>query len=152
VGDANNVFRSFALGCARAGAEVRLACPPGYAPDPATLDRIRLAGAEPLVTHRAEEAVTRADVVYTDVWASMGQEEEAETRRQAFEGFTVDAALVDNLNRAGVVLHCLPAHRGEEIAADVLEGERSRVWRQAANRMHVARGLLIWLAQQAGEA
>jgi ornithine carbamoyltransferase len=152
VGDANNVFRSFALGCARAGAEVRLACPPGYAPDPATLDRIRLAGAEPLVTHRAEEAVTRADVVYTDVWASMGQEEEAETRRQAFEGFTVDAALVDNLNRAGVVLHCLPAHRGEEITADVLEGERSRVWRQAANRMHVARGLLIWLAQQAGEA
>jgi ornithine carbamoyltransferase len=152
VGDANNVFRSFALGCARAGAEVRLACPPGYAPDPATLDRIRVAGAEPLVTHRAEEAVTRADVVYTDVWASMGQEEEAETRRQAFEGFTVDAALVDNLNRAGVVLHCLPAHRGEEIAADVLEGERSRVWRQAANRMHVARGLLIWLAQQAGEA
>jgi ornithine carbamoyltransferase len=152
VGDANNVFRSFALGCARAGAEVRLACPPGYAPDPATLDRIRVAGAEPLVTHRAEEAVTRADVVYTDVWASMGQEEEAETRRQAFEGFTVDAALVDKLNRAGVVLHCLPAHRGEEITADVLEGERSRVWRQAANRMHVARGLLIWLAQQAGEA
>jgi ornithine carbamoyltransferase len=111
-----------------------------------------MAGGEPLVTHRAEEAVTRADAVYTDVWASMGQEEEAELRRQAFEGFTVDADLVDKLNRTGIVLHCLPAHRGEEITADVLEGERSRVWRQAANRMHVARGLLIWLMQQAGEA
>jgi ornithine carbamoyltransferase len=152
IGDANNVWRSLALGCALSGAEVRLACPPGYGPDAATIDRIRLAGAEPRVTHRAEEAVTRADAVYTDVWASMGQEEEAAARRQAFEGFTVDAALIDKLARAGIVLHGLPAHRGEEISADVLEGERSRVWRQATNRMHAARGLLIWLMQQAGEA
>jgi ornithine carbamoyltransferase len=151
VGDANNVFRSLALACARAGAEVRLACPPDYAPDPVTLDRLRLAGVEPRISHRAEEAVTRADAVYTDVWTSMGQEDEAELRRQAFEGFTVDADLVDKLARTGIVLHCLPAHRGEEISADVLDGERSRVWRQAANRMHAARGLLLWLMQQADQ-
>jgi len=148
VGDANNVWRSLAIGCAMSGAEVRLACPPGYAPSAANIDRVRLHGTVPLVVHRPVEAVDGADVVYTDVWASMGQEDEASNRRRAFEGFTIDAELVDHLAPTGIVLHCLPAHRGEEITAEVLEGERSRVWSQAANRMNAARGLLAWLLQR----
>ncbi|MDZ7733487.1 MAG: hypothetical protein U5R31_10610 [Acidimicrobiia bacterium] len=120
---------------------------PDFAFPETDLDRLRNAGADPLVTTRAEEAVEGADVVYTDVWTSMGQESEAEARRRAFEGFTVDRELVDRLAPGGIVLHCLPAHRGEEISAEVVDGERSRVWRQAENRMHAARGLLAWLLE-----
>jgi ornithine carbamoyltransferase len=148
VGDANNVARSLALAAGAAGMEVRLASPSGYQFDERSLDRLRAAGVEPLVTDRPDDAVEGADVVYADVWASMGQETEAVDRRRAFEGFTVDERLMARTAATGVFLHCLPAHRGEEVAGEVVDGARSRVWPQAANRMHAARGLLAWILQQ----
>ncbi|MDY7103435.1 MAG: ornithine carbamoyltransferase [Actinomycetota bacterium] len=148
VGDANNVARSLMLGAAMSGMKLRLASPPGYRFDDVDLDRIRAAGAEPVVCERPEEAVEGADVVSTDVWTSMGQEAEAEARLAAFEGYTVDARLMERAAPDGIFLHCLPAHRGEEVADDVVDGPRSRVWPQAENRMHAARGLLWWLVEQ----
>lgn len=148
VGDFNNVARSLALGAARTGMHVRLAAPAGYGPSPADVDRIRAAGTQPLVTTHAAEAVEGADAVYTDVWASMGQETEAEVRRRAFEGFTVDDRLMAVAGAKAIFLHCLPAHRGEEVAGSVVDGPRSVVWRQAENRMHAQRGLLLWLLRE----
>lgn len=145
VGDFTNVARSLAIGAAMLGMEVRVGAPHGYGPGPLDVDRLAALGAPPLVATRPAEAVEGADAVVTDVWTSMGHEEEASARRQAFEGFTVDTALMDRAAPAGVFLHCLPAHRGEEVAADVVDGPRSLVWQEAANRMHVARGLLLWL-------
>lgn len=150
VGDANNVARSLALAVARTGGQVRIGAPSGYGFPDADVDRIRAAGIEPFLTDRPDEAVKGADVVYTDVWTSMGQEAEAAARRRAFEGFTVDDRLLGGAAEHAVVLHCLPAHRGEEVSASVVDGPRSRVWAQAANRMHAARGLLWWLLEQAG--
>jgi ornithine carbamoyltransferase len=151
VGDANNVARSLALAAGSAGMSFRIASPPGYRFGDADLDRIRATGIEPVVVDRPEDAVDGADAVYTDVWTSMGQEEEARVRRQAFDGFTVDDRLMDAATAHAVFLHCLPAHRGEEVSADVVDGSRSRVWPQAANRMHAARGLLAWLLSEVGD-
>ncbi|MCK4177344.1 ornithine carbamoyltransferase [Aciditerrimonas ferrireducens] len=151
VGDANNVWRSLALACAMSGVRLRTASPEGYGPDPDDLARIGRAGGEVEVGNDPEEAVCGADAIYTDVWTSMGQEDEAELRRAAFAGFTVDERLL-GVAPAAVVLHCLPAHRGEEISAGVLEGPRSLVWRQAENRMHAMRGLLAWLFGAADDA
>ena len=145
VGDYNNVSQSLALASAMSGIGVRLACPPGYSPTDAHLDRLQLQGLEPLVTNRPAEAVAGADVVYTDVWTSMGQEDEAAARRQAFEGFIVDEALMGAASDKAVFLHCLPAHRGEEVAAEVVDGRQSVVWQQAENRLHAIRGLFLWL-------
>lgn len=145
VGDFNNVARSLALGCALAGARLRLACPPGYGPTDADLERIRVAGGTPMVTDRPHDAVEKADVVYTDVWTSMGQEAEAEARWRAFEGFQVDESMMRAAASDAVFLHCLPAHRGEEVAAAVVDGDRSLVWQQAENRLHAFRGLLLFL-------
>ncbi len=149
VGDANNVARSLALGAGLAGMRFRIATPPAYGFDEADLDRIRTTGMEPVVVDRAEEAVAGADVVYTDVWTSMGQEEEATQRRRDFEGFRVDEKLMALARSGAVFLHCLPTHRGEEVSAEVADGRRSRIWTQAANRMHSARGLLAWLISEA---
>jgi ornithine carbamoyltransferase len=145
VGDFNNVARSLAVGAAMAGVGVRLACPPGHGPSAEDVDRIRLAGAEPSLTSRPADAVAGADAVYTDVWTSMGHETESEARRRAFEGFTVDASLMQRAASHAVFLHCLPAHRGEEVAADVVDGQQSLAWQQAENRLHAFRGLLRWL-------
>jgi len=145
VGDANNVARSLALAAGMLGMHVRVASPAGYGFTPADKDRLAAAGVEPVLTVDPVEAVEGADVVYTDVWASMGQEDEAEARRDAFTGFTVDAALVGHAAAGAIVLHCLPAHRGEEVSAEVVDGPASLVWAQAANRMHAARGALAWL-------
>jgi ornithine carbamoyltransferase len=98
-----------------------------------------------IITEDAVAAVRDADVVYTDVWASMGQEDEADSRRRAFAGFTVDDRLMGAAAPDAVFLHCLPAHRGEEVSASVLEGAQSLVWQQAENRLHAQRGLLYWL-------
>ncbi len=152
VGDANNVWRSLALGAAMVGMRVRTAAPDGYGPDADDLARVARLGGEIEVTEDAAEAVAGADAIYTDVWTSMGQEEEAELRRKAFSGFAVDDALLAGAAPGAVVLHCLPAHRGEEISAAVIDGPRSRVWQQAANRMHAMRGLLGWLLAEAGAA
>ena len=145
VGDYNNVARSLALAMAMVGGEIRLACPPGYGPTPEQAELLAMYGATPLVSHRPAEVAPGAHAIYTDVWTSMGQEAEAETRRKAFEGFTVDGRLMDLAGSEAVFLHCLPAHRGEEVSADVVDGERSLVFQQAENRMHTMRGLLSWL-------
>jgi ornithine carbamoyltransferase len=141
VGDGNNVCHSLMLAGKLAGMDVRVATPAGFEPAADT-------GA--FVTNDPAEAVKGADAVYTDVWASMGQEAEAAARRQAFAGFTVDAALMGLAAPDAVFLHCLPAHRGEEVAAEVVDGPQSAVWRQAHNRMHAFRGLLLWLLTEAG--
>lgn len=152
VGDGNNVARSLALAGALVGMDVRMACPPGHRLGEADLDRIRAAGGDATVHDRPEDAVQGADVIYTDVWASMGQEAEAEQRRRDFEGFTVDDALLRRAATSAVFLHCLPAHRGEEVSAAVVDGPQSRIWEQAQNRMHAARGALWWLVDQARAA
>lgn len=138
VGDGNNVCRSLLAVAARSGLTVRVATPPGYEP-PGDVD----------LTHDPAEAVAGADAVYTDVWASMGQEDEAARRKRDFAGFTVDDALMARAAPHAVFLHCLPAHRGEEVTASVVDGAQSVVWQQAANRLHAQRGLLLWLAEQA---
>lgn len=147
VGDANNVARSLALAAGLTGITMRIASPDGYGFDDATVARLRARGCEPEVAGSPYDAVRGAHAVYTDVWTSMGQETEAAERRQAFRGYTVDAELMAQTAPNSVFLHCLPAHRGEEVAAEVIDGPRSRVWLQAANRMHAARGLLLWLLQ-----
>ena len=147
VGDFNNVARSLALAAVLSDAEIRLACPPGYAPDDEDRDRLRLAGAEPVVTSRPEEAVAGADAVYTDVWTSMGQEDESAHRQKAFEGFMVTPELMTIAQEDAAFLHCLPAHRGEEVDAAVVDGPQSVVWQQAENRLHAMRGLFLWLAE-----
>jgi ornithine carbamoyltransferase len=139
VGDGNNVCRSLMTGAALAGMGMRVATPPGYEP-PAD-------GVTALTTDPAE-AVDGVDAVYTDVWASMGQEEEAAQRRQDFAGFTIDDDLMARAAPGALFLHCLPAHRGEEVAASVIDGPQSAVWQQAANRMHAQRGLILWLLSQ----
>ncbi len=139
VGDGNNTCRSLMRAAALAGMAMRVAAPPGYEPEP---------WGGSVLTSDPYEAVKDADAVYTDVWASMGQEDEAAARRAAFAGFTVDDDLMAAARPDAVFLHCLPAHRGEEVAASVLEGPRSLVWHQAANRMHAQRGLLLHLFGQ----
>ncbi|MCU1450131.1 MAG: Ornithine carbamoyltransferase [Acidimicrobiales bacterium] len=144
VGDGNNVCRSLMLAGVMTGIEVRVATPEGYEPEAAAVERARDGGIV-TVTGDPLEAVQGADVVYTDVWTSMGQEAEAITRRRHFAAFTVNDDLMAAAAPDAVFLHCLPAHRGEEVTASVLEGRRSLVWQQAENRMHAQRGLLSWL-------
>jgi ornithine carbamoyltransferase len=145
VGDANNVCRSLLLGATMLGMKTRVASPVGYGLGAVDVDRLRVVGSEPALTTRPIEAVGGADVVYTDVWVSMGQEDERDTRLRQFEGFGVDDALMTHAANNAIFLHCLPAKRGYEVSDDVIDGPQSRVWQQAANRMHTARGLLLWL-------
>lgn len=148
VGDGNNVARSLALAAGMLGMQVRIATPAGYELSASDSARVRAAGVALECTDDPMQACEGADAVYTDVWTSMGQESESAERRAAFADFTVTEALMDRASRDAVFLHCLPAHRGEEVTAEVLEGGRSRVWAQAANRMHAARGALHWLMEQ----
>ncbi|HLM28473.1 MAG TPA: ornithine carbamoyltransferase, partial [Acidimicrobiales bacterium] len=154
IGDFNNVARSLALGATMLGMKVRLGCPPGYGPGDDDLDRLRARGGEPVLTSRPEEAVAGSAAVHTDVWASMGQEDEADERARAFEGFSVDDRVMAAAAPGAVFMHCLPAHRGEEVAASVVDGPQSRVIQQAHNRLHSVRALLSWLLERAdpGEA
>jgi len=139
IGDGNNMANSWLEACALLGFELRLACPAGYDPDPALLAR---AGAKARVVRSPAEAVQGAHVVNTDVWASMGQEAEAEERQRRFEGFIVDEGLMKKARPNAIVLHCLPAHRGEEITEGVLEGPQSAVFDEAENRLHAQKALL----------
>ena len=149
VGDGNNVCRSLVLGGALAGLRVRVATPPGYAPGEQALSRARALGGDVTVTTDPEEAVAGADAVYTDVWASMGQEAESSARQRAFEGYTVDQKLMGRAAPDAAFLHCLPAHRGQEVSAEVVDGHHSLAWDQAENRMHAVRGLLLLLLEGA---
>ena len=144
VGDGNNMANSWINAAGRLGFELRLACPEGYDPDPAILERNR-AKAPIMLTRDPKAAVTGADVVNTDVWASMGQEAEQAERERAFQGYMVDDALMDRAAGGAIFLHCLPAHRGEEVADSVIEGPRSRVFDQAENRLHVQKALMATL-------
>jgi ornithine carbamoyltransferase len=144
IGDGNNMANSWLNAAYRLGFELRLACPEGYDPDPAILSRAR-AAAEIRLTRDPREAAEGAHVINTDVWASMGQEEEQKERERAFAGFTVDTALMERADSGAIFLHCLPAHRGEEVAADVIDGPRSRVWDEAENRLHVQKAVMAAL-------
>jgi ornithine carbamoyltransferase len=117
----------------------------GYELDDDVVERARNLGGAIELTNDPFEAVRGADAVYTDVWTSMGQEDETEIRKAAFEGYCVDVALMAAAGPGAVFLHCLPAHRGEEVTAEVIDGPNSAVWRQAENRMHTARGAMLWL-------
>jgi ornithine carbamoyltransferase len=145
VGDGNNVARSLVFGCALAGVSLRLACPPGHHVDPAAVDAARSYGIEVVETDQPGEAVQGADAVYTDVWVSMGQEQDARSREDAFAAYTVTSQLMDRAAPGAVFLHCLPAHRGLEVDAAVIDGPASAVWDQAHNRMHAARAVFQWL-------
>lgn len=145
VGDYSNVARSLALAAAMSGIGVSVAAPDGCGPTDADRARIRALGGSIEVTDDPAEAVRGVDAVTTDAWYSMGQEAEAAARRPRFEPYRVDAALMREAGPDAVFLHCLPAHRGEEVTDEVLDGPASRVWPQAANRLHAARGALAWL-------
>jgi ornithine carbamoyltransferase len=145
VGDGNNVARSLAFACAMTGMEIRLACPPGRGLDAVVTDGVRSRGGSVVESTDPAEAAKGADVVCTDVWVSMGQEGETTERLDAFAGYQVDGELMAEAAVGAVFLHCLPAHRGLEVSADVIDGPASLVWPQAANRMHAMRGLLLWL-------
>jgi ornithine carbamoyltransferase len=148
VGDGNNVARSLALGAGMLGMSVRVATPVGFGFSDADVARIVATGADFMATNDPFEAANGASVIYTDVWTSMGQEDESAKRRELFAGFTVTDELMDAGAPDSIFMHCLPAHRGEEVSDSVLEGSRSRVWPQAENRMHAARGALVWLMEQ----
>lgn len=147
IGDANNVARSLAIACGKLGLELAIASPPQYQFERPFLDQLatEVPDVRLLQTADPREAVRGAIGVYTDVWTSMGQEAEQEARRQAFAGFQVDTSLMEEAPEGAVFLHCLPAHRGEEVTDEVMDGHYSAVLVQAANRMHVQKGLLAWL-------
>jgi len=146
VGDGNNVAHSLALLAAKVGAHFSLSCPAGYEPNEelwqAALGFASVTGATLTITHDPAEGVADADAVYTDVWASMGQEEEAAERATVFAPFQVNAELIGKAKPDAIVMHCLPAHRGEEISADVLDGPQSVVFDQAENRLHAQKAVL----------
>jgi ornithine carbamoyltransferase len=156
IGDANNMCRSLVKVALMEGMDVRVASPPGYSFSAEEHGRLTsLAqrvgrGGTLTLTHDPEVAAGGADALYTDVWTSMGQEDERAERLAAFKGFTVDDALLDVAEPDAFVLHCLPAHRGEEIAASVLEGPHSVVWKQAAHRQTAMRGILAWAVEEPG--
>jgi ornithine carbamoyltransferase len=147
VGDGNNVARSLALGCGKLGARFILAAPEGYRLDASFLQTFhRVCGKAELIQNgEPMQAVTQADILYTDVWTSMGQENESEQRRATFADFQINSQLLAKAPPHARVMHCLPAHRGEEITSDVIDGPRSIVFEQAGNRMHAQKALLKWL-------
>lgn len=149
VGDFNNVARSLCRGAAMSGMRIRVGAPYGYQPSDVEVDRLlALGAADVVVIDRPHEAAKGADAVHTDVWTSMGFEAEGEARNRAFEGFIVDESVMAGAAEGAVFMHCLPAHRGEEVAGEVIDGPASVVIAQAHNRMHAFRGLAWWLAEQ----
>jgi ornithine carbamoyltransferase len=144
IGDGNNMANSWLNAAGVLGFELRLACPQGYQPNQEILERNRKLTKVTLTTD-PREAARGAHVVNTDVWASMGQEQEQEERARAFQGYMVDEALMATADKGAIFLHCLPAHRGEEVAEAVIEGRQSKVWNQAENRLHVQKALMATL-------
>jgi ornithine carbamoyltransferase len=143
VGDGNNVAQSFALGAALADLDLTVTTPPEYGIDDDVLDRAAELGSTPRIVDDPADAVADADIVYTDVWVSMGEEDEREEKLEAFEGYQLNSDLLAGSD--ALVMHCLPAHRGEEITDEVVESDRSIVWQQAENRLHAQAGLLVEL-------
>ena len=152
IGDGNNMAHSLMFGAPKVGMHIAVATPPGYAPDPnviaqATADA-RAAGTQMILTNSMDEAVRDADIIETDVWASMGQEDEAEKRRRDFDGWMVDADLMAKAKKQAIFLHCLPAHRGEEVAAEVIDGPQSVIFDEAENRLHVQKAIMALLMKK----
>jgi len=146
VGDGNNMVHSWLLAAAKLGFRFTVVCPTGYEPHPEVLAQAKqMSTTELRVTHDIREGTAGADVLYTDVWTSMGQEQETERRRRAFAAYQVNAAVVANAKQDVHVMHCLPAHRGEEITAEVIDGPRAVVLQQAENRLHLQKALIAWL-------
>ncbi|HTO01964.1 MAG TPA: ornithine carbamoyltransferase [Microthrixaceae bacterium] len=146
VGDANNVARSLGLACGLLGVGFRVSNPKGYGFDDDTVARLAAAGCKVELIEDPHVAVADADVIYTDAWYSMGQEDEQAIRRKDFADWQVNEALMERASRRAIFMHCLPAHRNDEVTDAVIDGPASRVWPQAHNRMHTARGLILWLA------
>jgi ornithine carbamoyltransferase len=155
VGDGNNVANSWLLGAAQMGLRLTIASPRGYEPDARIVqkahDIAENTGAALWIMEDPVQAVKGADVVYTDVWASMGQEHEAEMRREVFRPYQINTGLMAETSRRAMVMHCLPAHRGEEITEEVLESPRSLVFDEAENRLHAQKALLVFLLGEAGQ-
>jgi ornithine carbamoyltransferase len=149
VGDGNNMAHSLMYGAPKVGMDIAVACPAGYSPDGEVIAKAgadaQKAGTKMLVTTSIEEAVAGADIVETDVWASMGQEDEAEKRRRDFQGWMVNARLMAMAKPDAVFLHCLPAHRGEEVSAEVIDGPKSLIYDEAENRLHVQKAIMVAL-------
>ena len=145
IGDGDNVCQSLIQAAGLTGFELRIATPAGYEPAEELMTRARAAGATIVLSHDPRDAVRGADAVYADVWTSMGKEAEALARATAFAGYTVDEELMDLADRDAIFLHCLPAHRGQEVTDAVIDGPRSRVWPEAANRLHTETALLYAL-------
>ncbi|MBN2109869.1 MAG: ornithine carbamoyltransferase [Methanosarcinaceae archaeon] len=145
IGDGNNVCNSAILGCAMSDMEIAVACPPGYEPNGKIVEQARKLGGRVTVTNDPLEAATDADVLYTDVWVSMGDEQEREKRLADLSPYQINSGLVDAAKQDVIVMHCLPAHRGEEISADVMDGPHSVVFDQAENRLHAQKALLLKL-------
>ena len=153
VGDANNnMANSYLVACAMAGMDVSIAAPEGYGPDSAVLDRAleiaAIQGGKISSSNDPVAAVAGAHVVVTDTWVSMGMEDQAQERALVFQAFTVDSALMSQAAKDAIFLHCLPAYRGFEVSADVIDGSQSRVWQEAENRLHAQKALMAWLAEQ----
>jgi len=145
IGDGNNMTHSWINGAVSFGYDLKIACPEGYCPDEDLLSAARAVGANVTLTDDPLVAAEGADLVTTDVWASMGQEEEQAEREKAFAGFQVDARVMSHAKSDALFMHCLPAHRGEEVSADVIDGPQSVVWQEAENRMHAQKALLEFL-------
>lgn len=152
IGDGNNVAHSWLLGSAVMGIDLAVACPKGYEPDARVAAEARglakKSGARLEIGHDPDAAVKNADVLYTDTWVSMGQDDQTQTRRKAFAGFTINLALVGKARPGAMIMHCLPAHRGEEITSEVMDGPASAVWDQAENRLHTQKAILLKLLGQ----
>jgi ornithine carbamoyltransferase len=144
IGDGNNMANSWLNAAYVLGFELTLACPEGYDPDPMIFQRAA-SKAKVRIVRDPAEAAAKADVVTTDVWASMGQEEEQAVREKAFKGFKVDEAIMKRAAEGAIFLHCLPAHRGEEVTAEVIDGPQSRVWDEAENRLHIQKAIMAVL-------
>ena len=144
IGDGNNMANSLIVGCIKVGMSVSIACPVGYEPD-AEIVKWGMEQGKLTITNNPKEAVVGADVVYTDVWASMGQEGEAQIRMKAFKGFQVNAELMALANKGAMVQHCLPAHRGEEITAEVLEAHANEIFEEAENGLHAQKAVMVKL-------
>jgi ornithine carbamoyltransferase len=145
VGDGNNVAHSLIYGAARLGVRMRVATPPGYEPDRSVVADAKREGGDVILTHDPAEAVAGADVVYTDVWTSMGEEEETETRREIFRPYQVNAQLMRAAGPQALFMHCQPARRGEEVTSEVMDSPRSLVYDQAENRLHMQKAILLAL-------
>jgi ornithine carbamoyltransferase len=149
IGDGNNVAHSLIIVATKVGMNIRVATPPSYEPNEWVVKKAKelakQTGATILITHDPYEAVKGVDVVYTDVWASMGQEDENDIRKQIFSPYQVNGPLMSIANKDAIFLHCLPAHRGEEVTSDVIDGPQSKVFHQAGNRLHVQKALLVAL-------